>query len=246
MVILMIVLFTDFGVRGPYVGQMKAVLQRSVPQVNLIDLFSDAPRFNPLASSYLLAAYVDEFPKETVFLCVVDPGVGSGQREPVVAEIDGRWFVGPDNGLFDVVALRAESAKKHKIVWRPEKLSDSFHGRDIFAPAAARLANGELSEAWLTQQESFNLNNCKTDLDQVIYIDDFGNAMTGRRAATVSKTNTIKINGATLLWAKTFSEVPEGSPFWYQNANGLVEFAVNCGHAAEQLELKIGDEFAVT
>ena len=104
----MIVLVTDFGLSGPYTGQVKAVLWREAPTCPVIDLFADAPMWDPQAAAYLLAAYVQMFPKDTVFLCVIDPGVG-GERLPVVVRADGRWFVGPDNGLFELVMRRAPS-----------------------------------------------------------------------------------------------------------------------------------------
>ena len=93
----MIALFTDFGLEGPYTGQMKAVLHRMAPGVKVIDLFADAPMGDPKTSAYLLAAYAPWFPEGTVFLCVVDPGVG-GERAAVVVEADGRVFVGPGGG----------------------------------------------------------------------------------------------------------------------------------------------------
>src|SRR5580704_8992644 len=127
----MIVLFTDFGLAGPYTGQMKAVLQQRAPTVPVIDLFADAPERNPRAAAYLLAAYAPWFPPGSVLLCVVDPGVG-GTRAPLVASLDGRWFVGPDNGLFAIALRRAASAQVWEITWRPETLSASFHGRDLF------------------------------------------------------------------------------------------------------------------
>jgi len=137
----MIVLFTDFGLDGPYVGQMKAVLHRDAPGVPVIDLFADAPAFDAKRSAYLLAAYAEEFPAPTVFLAVVDPGVG-GARRPLMVEADGRRYVGPDNGLFEIVWRRARRRRGGAITWRPERLSASFHGRDLFAPVAARLAVG--------------------------------------------------------------------------------------------------------
>jgi S-adenosyl-L-methionine hydrolase (adenosine-forming) len=101
----MIVLFTDFGLQGPYTGQMKAVLHRMAPGRPVIDLFADAPVGNPRASAYLLAAYAEWFAEGSVFLCVVDPGVG-GPRPPVILEANGRWYVGPGNGLFELVQRR--------------------------------------------------------------------------------------------------------------------------------------------
>src|SRR5947209_2568791 len=98
----MIVLFTDFGLAGPYTGQVNAVLHETAPCVLVISLFADAPAGRPKASAYLLAAYAAWFPAGTVFLCVVDPGVG-GARRPVIVEADCRLYVGPDNGLFELV-----------------------------------------------------------------------------------------------------------------------------------------------
>ena len=129
----MIFLFTDFGIVGPYVGQMKAVLARRAPQATVIDLMHDAPAYGPKFAAYLLAALAGELPSDAIVLGVVDPGVGDAQRRPVVLEAAGRRFVGPDNGLFAVAALRAEDPRWWEITWRPEHLSNTFHGRDLFA-----------------------------------------------------------------------------------------------------------------
>ena len=135
----MIVLFTDFGLHGPYTGQMKAVLHQMAPSIPIIDLFSDAPVGNPKASAYLLASYAAWFSAGAVFLCVVDPGVG-GARPAIILEADGRWYVGPGNGLFELVQRRARQARSWDITWKPEHLSASFHGRDLFAPVARTMA----------------------------------------------------------------------------------------------------------
>ena len=103
----MIVLFTDFGLQGPYTGQMKAVLCQMAPDIPAVDLFADAPVGNPRASAYLLAAYAEWFAAGTVFLAVVDPGVG-GTRPPIILEADGRWYVGPGNGLVELDQGRAD------------------------------------------------------------------------------------------------------------------------------------------
>ena len=138
----MIVLFTDFGLHGPYTGQVKAVLHQMAPSIPVIDLFADAPVANPKASAYLLAAYATWFPERTVFLCVVDPGVG-GTRPSEFLETDGRWYVGPGNSLFELTQRRARVIRSWDIDWKPKHLSASFHGRDLFAPVAAMLARGD-------------------------------------------------------------------------------------------------------
>src|SRR5271154_4936845 len=138
----MIVLFTDFGLDGPYTGQVTAVLHQGAPEVPVVPLFADAPSERPKPAAYLLATYGAWFPAGTILLCVVDPSVGS-ERRAVVVEAEGRIYVGPDNGLFDIVMRRASDAQMWEIIWHPGPLSPSFHGRDLFAPVAAQLALGE-------------------------------------------------------------------------------------------------------
>lgn len=239
----MIVLVTDFGMEGPYVGQMKNVLCQKIPDVPVIDLFSNLPSFDIQAAAYLLAAYVNEFPEGTIFLCVIDPGVGSDRRAALV-QADGRWYVGPDNGLFNVIAQRAKVLKWWDIVWRPMKLSASFHGRDLFAPVAARLAQGRMPDVELQDPSMRVDNDWPEELNKVVYIDHFGNVMTGIRAASSSKDAVLEVAGHRLSFARTFSNVEEGKRLWYENSNGLVEVAVNQGHAATELGIVVGDEVA--
>ncbi len=234
----MIVLFTDFGLEGPYVGQMKAVLHREAPGVPVVDLFHDAPAFEPQLAAYLLAAHTGAFAEDTVFLCVVDPGVGSGERRPAIVGAGGRWYVGPDNGLFDVVARRARSPDWWEITERPQRLSATFHGRDLFAPMAARLARG-VPPAGEPRAAATRLD-WPDDLPRIVYIDHFGNAMTGLGAAALTEGQGLEVNGVPLARARTFSDVPEGQPFWYENSSGLAEIAVNRGRADEALGLGVG------
>jgi S-adenosyl-L-methionine hydrolase (adenosine-forming) len=177
----MIVLFTDFGLQGPYTGQMKAVLHQMVPSMPVIDLFADAPVGNPKASAYLLAAYAEWFAAGSVFLCVVDPGVG-GPRPPIIVEAEGKWYVGPGNGLFELVQRRATSARSWEIDRKPERLSASFHGRDLFAPVAAMLARGEPPPGRPHKDGAHRRAHWPDDLCEIVYIDHYGNAMTGLRA----------------------------------------------------------------
>ena len=135
-------MFTDFGLAGPYTGQVTAVLQQTAPGVPVIRLFADAPAGQPRPAAYLLAAYAAWFPPSTVLLCVIDPGVGS-ERPALIVEAAGRLYVGPGNGLFELVLRRAAAPRCWEIAWRPPALSASFHGRDLFAPIAGRLARGE-------------------------------------------------------------------------------------------------------
>ncbi len=240
----MILLFTDFGLEGPYLGQVRAVLERDAPGVPVIDLVADAPAFDPRAAAYLLAALAPAFPAGSLFLAVVDPGVGS-DREALAIEAGGQWFVGPDNGILTVAASRAEGAASWAITWQPERLSASFHGRDLFAPVAARLARGEPPPGEPRPFADLVGADWPADLARIVYIDRFGNAMTGLRAATLPAGARLRAGGKSLGAARTFSDVALGEPFWYENANGLAEIAVNQGRADDALRLAVGDPVAV-
>ncbi|MBV8133165.1 MAG: SAM-dependent chlorinase/fluorinase [Alphaproteobacteria bacterium] len=240
----MIVLFTDFGLEGPYTGQVKAVLYRTAPGVPVVELFADAPAGRPEPAAYLLAAYGVWFPPGTVLVAVIDPGVG-GPRPPVIVEADGRWYVGPDNGLFELVTRRAESARTWEILWRPETLSASFHGRDLFAPVAASLASGERPAHEPRVPEIGRHADWPDDLPEIVYVDRYGNAMTGLRGSLLPKAARLAVSGRVLRRAHTFSDVPAGEAFWYENSNGLAEIAVNAGRAADVLQLAIGSAVAV-
>jgi len=241
----MIVLFTDFGNNGPYVGQMKAAIYQVNPAATIVDLFANAPGFNPHSCGYLLSAYSRYFPEGTIFLCVVDPGVGTDQRKAVVAEIDGQLFVGPNNGLFDVVALHSETAIVSEISWRPESLSATFHGRDLFAPIAGYLSLGGCPKGYLGKAAGFFVEGVSHDLSEIVYIDDYGNAMTGIRVCSISSAAILKVDGSDFLYANTFAAVPKGLSFWFKNSVGLAELAINCGSAAEKFGLKTGDRIEV-
>jgi S-adenosylmethionine hydrolase len=235
----MIVLFTDFGLQGPYTGQMKAVLHRMAPSVPVIDLFADAPTGNPKASAYLLAAYAPWFAAGTTFLCVVDPGVG-GARPPVVIEADGRWYVGPGNGLFELIERRAAKTRSWDIDFKPQHVSASFHGRDLFAPVAAMLARGEPPPGRPRAERAQHRAEWPDDLAEIVYVDHFGNAMTGLRVAMLPADTRLAVAGRVLERARTFSDRPPGTAFWYENSNGLAEIAVNQGRADRDLGLAIG------
>ena len=237
----MIILFSDFGHADLYVGQVKSVLRHHAPGVPQIDLLHDAPAFNVKASSHLFAALAPQFPPGSVFLAVVDPGVGSS-RDAVVMNADGKWFVGPDNGLLSVMAARADKPKYWCIHWRPRKLSHTFHGRDLFATIAAFTAKGEFPSDKVEKIPSLRVQFGAQDLAEVIYIDHYGNAMTGMRAESLTFDNQLLVHGGRLRRARVFAEVPSGTPLWYENCVGLAEIAISSGSAARELDLKIGDK----
>lgn len=238
-------LFTDFGVAGPYLGQVRGVLLEQAPGAPVLDLMADAPAFHPQAAAYLLAALVPEWPKSMVVVAVVDPGVG-GDRLPLIIEVDGRWFVGPDNGLFEMLLRRADHWRCWAVTWRPSRLSASFHGRDLFAPVAARLAQGEPPERIGARRvEPFRPGDWPDDLAEVVYVDCYGNVMTGVRASQVADTTLVRVGASRLGRAGTFSDHPVGTPFWYENSIGLLEVVVNQGSASMVLKLDVGKKIAL-
>lgn len=237
----MILFFTDFGNEGPYLAQMQAAVRKQGFEGEILSLFADAPVFSSIASAHLLGAYHEDFPQKSVFLCVVDPGVGS-DRKAVVIKSCNQWFVGPDNGLFSEVFRKDPKSEIYEISWRPEKLSASFHGRDLFAPIAARIAMDldPISE-FLLPIEKLTFLKPKVSsygLAEVIYIDHYGNGITGLKSA--SELTAVEVSGHRLELSRTFSDVPAGKPLAYTNANGLIEIAVNQGRADHHFDLTIG------
>ncbi len=247
----MIVLFSDFGLEGPYIGQVKAALYGSQPEVPVIDLFSDAPVHNPKASAYLLAAYCQSFADNTVFLAVVDPGVG-GSRQALVVRAQNRWFVGPDNGLFELVIRNTKKTAQYwEIIWRPQALSSTFHGRDLFAPIAAQIAgdSGTIDDkSCFAPLKSGHIQrpDWPDDLCEIVYIDHFGNAITGIRACQMHRRFGLIAAGKKIPAAETFTCVKAGDMFCYANSNGLVEIAANQGRASDILGMQIGGKIEIS
>ena len=240
----MILLFTDFGWEGPYVGQMKAALHAADTNVPpLVDLMHDAPAWNPRASAYLLAAAVAHTPVcSPCVLAVVDPGVG-GARRAVVIDAGGTRFLGPDNGLGAALIARAREEGATVRAWEipvSDAAAPTFHGRDVFAPAAVKAWNGVFGGFRPLAAEALDGWDASPDLDEVVYIDRYGNAVTGRRAATRMGDWELRVRGNRLRRARTFAEVDPGTPFWYENSSGLAEIAVNQGCAAGALDLAVG------
>ncbi|TWB38111.1 hypothetical protein FBZ90_113104 [Nitrospirillum pindoramense] len=280
----MIFLYTDFGWSGPYVGQMRAALVARAPAgTPIIDLMHDAPAFDPLAAGRLLAAILPAtlaaLPLVTipaVFLAVVDPGVGT-HRRPLAIRLSGKlgrpvWLVGPDNGLFqpvihDTIATGG-LAEAWEITWRPPVLSVSFHGRDLFAPVAARVAEGRDMGDWA---RPLAVDDLADDLagaapsgergegdtvgnGRILYIDGYGNGWTGLRPTgaldgSVAPDARLWVGGPeggrAVEPARTFGAVPQGAAFWYVNSSGLVEIAVNQGRADEALGFTLGSPVGV-
>ena len=231
-----IFLFTDFGWNGPYVGEMHAVLARQKPSVPVIDLMHDAPAFAPKPAGYLLAALSRQWSAGDIVVAVVDPGVGS-PRKPLAVKAGDCWLVGPDNGLLVPAARRLGGPAWYEIVGRPRQLSASFHGRDVFAPMAASLAQSNEEGLAALDSEPVGLD-WPEELAEIIYQDAYGNLVTGLRPAPG---RTLRAGIQRFPQARTFADMPPGVAFWYENSMGLTEIAVNRGTAAAILELLPGD-----
>jgi S-adenosylmethionine hydrolase len=223
-----ILTYTDFGATGPYLGQIEAAVKRESASACVIHLQSDAPVCNPKSAGYLLAALANQF-DEAVFLCVVDPGVGS-ERRPAIVESQGQWFVGPDNGLFAPLYQQRDEMQVYRILQQPLGDYETFHGRDLFAYVAAKIHNKQ----YIAMEKVSKLqvgSGWKKDLNEIIYVDHFGNLFTGLRGRLVQHSARVHIAGRELSWASRFDAVSQGEAFWYVNSCGLIEIAVNGGRA---------------
>ena len=226
-----ILTFTDFGSTGPYLGQMEAAIKRESAATSVIHLQSDAPACDPKSAGYLLAALANQF-DAAVFLCVVDPGVGS-ERRPLVIESQGQWFVGPDNGLFAPLLQQRNEMSIYRILQQPRGESQTFHGRDLFASVSAKI----IEKQYIAMEKTSKLYvgmAWEKDLHSVIYVDHFGNLFTGLRGLQIERSARIRIADSLLSWSPRFDAVKKGDPFWHVNSCGLVEIAVN-GERADLL-----------
>ncbi len=234
-----LLLFTDFGEASPYLGQVRVLLDELAPGLPVLGLAADLVPYRPDLAAYLLPRLLDAMPGGNVVVCVVDPGVG-GARDALAVEAGGNWFVGPDNGLLALVARRAVDAQCYRIEWRPSALSATFHGRDLFAPVAAGIALGNRAPGPAMDAAAMVGADWPDDAWLVVYQDGYGNLCTGVRAAAVSRDLVLGAGGEAVRFARTFSGVAPGAAFWFENSFGLVEIAVNQGHAATRLGLTPG------
>ena len=239
-----IVLATDYGVSGSYVGQLKSVIYKIEPNVQCIDLIHDLPAFNPKASAYLLASHLGYIPENSVVVGVVDPGVGSA-REPIVLDGDNFTFVGPNNGLFSIVARKLSNVKLNEIHLTKEPQSKTFHGRDIFAPTAAQIVINSSPVLESMSIDSLVGKDFPNELFEIIYIDYYGNAVTGITCSQIKIDQLVKINDYEIKYAETFSAVKPEECFWYCNSNGLIEIAAREASATEIMNLSIGAKLII-
>ncbi|WP_009543455.1 SAM hydrolase/SAM-dependent halogenase family protein [Crocosphaera subtropica] len=253
-----IALLTDFGLNDGYVGIMKGVIASINPNIPMIDLTHSIPPQQIWAARFCLMNAYPYFPKDTVYLAVVDPGVGS-QRRSVAIECSQGYLVGPDNGLFSGIlannsALAAVSLTNTDY-WRDPDVSLTFHGRDIFAPVAAYLASGVPLEALGDAIPIRSLVNFPLESPQITdkniqgfiqYIDHFGNLITNVSSRQIkAKKWFIIIDNQVIQSGSTYSEVSPGKLIALIGSHGWVEIAVNGGNAQEKLQVKWGEKITI-
>jgi S-adenosylmethionine hydrolase len=253
-----ITLTTDFGLKDPYAAEMKAAILSICPNTIIVDITHEIAKFNIRMGAYVLASAVPYFPKGSVHVAVVDPGVGT-RRRPILIQTRQGFFVGPDNGLLVLAAEKQGIMRVHELAnprFMLPKVSNTFHGRDIFAPAAAHLLNGvkpaefgpEIREA--AKPEFANVTRRNGVLvGEVLHVDGFGNIITNINEREVVQSH---LKGAVsvelpsyklkLKLGKAYGEAEPQEPLALIGSHGFLEIALNQGNAAEKFETKLGDK----
>ena len=234
-----IALLTDFGTRDPYVASMKGVIAAAT-NVPVHDLSHEIAPFDVLEAAWFLKTVVPYWPKGTVFVCVIDPGVGTARRI-VAAEVDGRVFLAPDNGLLTFVADDGRSVD-NAALFLPTK-STTFHGRDRFAPVAAAIANG-LSLAVLgPRMELAKLRYAppaygETVQGTIVAVDRFGNAITDIEASHLTGPFALRVHDLVIDRIETTYGNAAPGPFLIIGSSGHVEISIANASAADRLQLR--------
>lgn len=245
-----IAIITDFGTEDNYTGIMKGVMLKINPKLQFVDITHSSPPGNIKVAAFRLFTAYKHFPKSTIFLAVVDPGVGSS-RLPIIVKTKDYCFVGPDNGVFSWI-YENEKCKVYKTPI-PKNVSNTFHGRDIFAPAAAKLSKGVKIEklgAPINKWVKFNIPVAKIEkgkiYGEVIDIDRFGNLITNLTSKELKGTRKteIKINKHTIIGLE---ECYKGTrPIAIFGSSGFLEISLPNGNCAKKLGIKVGEKVTTT
>ncbi|NJN01850.1 MAG: SAM-dependent chlorinase/fluorinase [Leptolyngbyaceae cyanobacterium SL_1_1] len=257
-----ITLLTDFGSRDIYVGTLKGVIARIAPQAVVIDLNHEIAPQDVLAASFNLRMAYRYFPDGTVHVAVVDPGVGTPRRAIALQTPQG-YFVGPDNGLFSGVlaetTVLAAVELNHPVYWRSPQPSQTFHGRDIFAPAGAYLAKGTplallgtaVDLATLKRLPEVGYTPTEAGLSGTVqYIDRFGNLITSIPNRVLGQKQwqrkwVVHLDILEIKAVQAYAEQPAGELVALMGSHGWVEIAISCGSAAADLKAAVGDPVEV-
>ncbi|HEX4996986.1 MAG TPA: SAM-dependent chlorinase/fluorinase [Terriglobia bacterium] len=249
---MIITLTTDFGLIDPYVGVMKGVILGLASAANIVDLTHDIPSYDIQGGAFALASAVRHFPEGTVHVVVVDPGVG-GARFPIAAERGGQRFVGPDNGVLSLALgmLEGEMAA-HRIAnesWFRHPVSQTFHGRDIFAPTAAHLALGEPVSAAgprIGAIAQLTPPGNQGRGARVLNIDKFGNIVTSLRPGELGRGFGLRIGGREVRGLlSSYEDAPTGELFAIEGSAGFVEISLKEDSAALALSVRRGAQIEV-
>jgi S-adenosyl-L-methionine hydrolase (adenosine-forming) len=238
----LITLLTDFGTADGYVGEMKGVLASLAPLSPIVDIAHDVAPHDIDGARLALARYWRRFPEGTVHLVVIDPGVG-GTRGALAASSEGRFLVGPDNGVLSPALLHAGARCVSLAI--PSGAAPTFHGRDVFAPAAAQLAQGTSLESLGDVAEGPVIRRTPEATrrgdgavqGEVISVDRFGNAVTNLLAMRGGQ---VRVAGLTLALRRTYADAATGEAIALVGSSGLVEVAVRDGSASALLGLVRG------
>ncbi len=242
----LVTLLTDFGGTDSYVAEMKAVILRTAPGVMLVDITHSVPPGDVRSGAYIIGRTWHLFPAGTVHLAVVDPGVGT-DRPALALAAGGHWFVGPDNGLFTHV-LRDREVEVVTLAVPPDA-APTFHGRDLFAPAAAALAAGtpptRLGSPFTGSPERLAYTEPhyegKSVVGEIVYVDRFGTLVTNLTPELVPPYAVLQVEGLDLgPLRRTYGDVPTGGLLAYLGSGGAVEIAVRDGSAARRLGMGVG------
>lgn len=243
-----VTLVTDFGLQDDYVGLMHAAISRVNPSLRIINLCHEIVPGDIQAGSFLLQRDADYFPSGTVFIAVVDPGVGS-ERAMLAARIGDQMYVAPDNGLLGPL-LKGREDVEVRLIENQEffgpSSSSTFHGRDIFAPVGAHLASGTsfeevgpIAEVWVEGESLTPRTRGKDLVGEVLWVDRFGNLVTNLDSHVMDDRE-IVISRRTLRYVSTFTEGKAAEPVWTIGSKGTVEVIVNNGSASKQLGIGFG------
>jgi S-adenosylmethionine hydrolase len=247
-----IALLTDFGLCDSYVAEMKAVLLKGCPQARLVDVTHGVAPQDVLAGSIMLERALRAFGKGTVHLSVVDPGVGTDRRILAV-KLHGQVVICPDNGLITWAWHRLAGTRSvYEVAWRPNVTSATFHGRDVMAPVAARLAAGGQIRAFARPMQGPVLLDVAPAKDlksgRIIHIDHFGNATANVPAELISAHPDASVKAVRTTIGpvrRTYADVAVGKPLALIGSSGLLEIAVRNGSAAKSLKLKVGQRLTI-
>lgn len=249
-----ITLTTDFGTRDYYVGTMKGVIYRIAPEVQVVDLTHEIEKHDIAEAAIVVRSSRSFFPPDTVHVAVVDPGVGSVRR-PVLVRAADQYYVGPDNGIFSfVLGDGVEAWEITNPEFRLDVVSDTFHGRDIFAPAAAHLVAGVEPDAFGPRIDDLTRITTRPPAvfsdriqGEVIHVDSFGNLITNVSRDLLDDTVgerpvTIEVSGRTIDGvSRTYSEEPRATLMAVFGSTDLLELAVRDGSAHRKLGVGRGD-----